>query len=163
MTKTTLTKMYRRAACAGLSMLVLSAMTMVAPAKDGKDDGAGNNGGNGSNSGNATPTRSRTALTGPAISGETPNGHAEIRVDSARNRSRFNVEVEDVNLAAGTVLDVVVDHAGTRTKVGTIKLDAFHAGELELNSEDGDSVPAVQKGDIVIVMNAAVAILTGVF
>jgi hypothetical protein len=157
MTKTTLTKMYRRAACAGLSMLVLSAMTMVAPAKDG------HNGGNGSNSGNATPTRSRTALTGPAISGETPNGHAEIRVDSARNRSRFNVEVEDVNLAAGTVLDVVVDHAGTRTKVGTIKLDAFHAGELELNSEDGDSVPAVQKGDIVIVMNAAVAILTGVF
>ena len=151
MTKTTFTKMNRRAACAALSMLVLSALTIAAPAKDGKDDN------------DSTPTRSRTTLSGPAISRETPNGHAEIRTQSERGRSRFNVEVEDVNLDAGTMLDVMVDHAGTRSKVGTIKLDALHSGELELNSQDGDTVPAVKKGDMVIVMNGAAAILSGVF
>ena len=151
MIKSTFTNMNRRASCATLSMLVLSAMSLAVPAASAKD---GNDGGT---------TRSRTCIAGPAISGQTPYGHAEIRVESDRARSRFNVEVEDVNLDAGTMLDVVVDHAGARAKVGTIKLDAKHSGELELNSQDGDSVPAVQKGDIVIVMNGGVAILTGVF
>jgi hypothetical protein len=159
MIKTTVINMNRRAACATLSMLVLSAMSFAVPAasaKDGKDD-------NGNNGKNAVSSRSRTPLAGPAIAGQTPNGHAEFRVDSEHGRTRLNVEVEDVNLAAGTMLDVVVNHAGASTKVGTIKLDALRSGELELNSEDGDTVPAVQMGDIVIVMNGGVAILTGVF
>ncbi|HMC62473.1 MAG TPA: hypothetical protein VKJ01_24980 [Candidatus Solibacter sp.] len=154
MTKTTFTNMNRRAACATLSMLVLSAMSLAVPAASAKD---GNDGHDGERS------RSRTTLAGPAIAGQTPNGHADTRVDSSRGRSRVNVEVEDVNLAAGTMLTVVVIHGDSRTMVGTITLDAFHSGELELNSQDGDTVPAVQQGDIVIVMNADVAILTGVF
>jgi hypothetical protein len=154
MTKTTFTNMNRRAACATLSMLVLSAMSLAVPAASAKDGNDGHDGGR---------SRSRTTLAGPAIAGQTPNGHADTRVDSSRGRSRVNVEVEDVNLAAGTVLPVVVIHGDARTMVGTITLDAFHSGELELNSQDGDTVPAVQQGDIVIVMNADVAILTGVF
>ena len=152
MIKTNTSKMNRRMFCATLSALVLTTMSLAVPAsaKDGHDNDT------------TTATRSRTALTGAPLSGQTPNGHADFRSESGKNRSRLNVEVEDVNLPAGTKLDVVVDHAGTRTKVGQITLDAFHAGELELNSEDGDLVPAVQKGDIVIVMNANSAILTGV-
>ena len=157
MTKTTFTNMNRRAACATLSMLVLSAMSLAVPAASAKDGKDGNDGHDGERS------RSRTTLAGPAIAGQTPNGHADTRVDSSRGRSRVNVEVEDVNLAAGTVLTVVVIHGDARTMAGTITLDAFHSGELELNSQDGDTVPAVQQGDIVIVMNADVAILTGVF
>ncbi len=149
MIKTTVTNMNRRAFCATLWTLVLSTMSITAPVVSAKDGGE--------------TTRSKTCLTGPSTSGPAPYGHAEIRTESDRNRSRLNVEVEDVNLAAGTMLDVMVDHAGTRMKVGTIKLDAQKSGELELNSQDGDSVPAVQKGDIVIVMSADVAILTGVF
>jgi hypothetical protein len=151
MIKTNTSKMNRRMFCATLSALVLSTMSLAVPAsaKDGADD-------------TTTASRSRSALTGAPLSGQTPNGHADFRSDSGKNRTRLNVEVEDVNLPAGTKLDVFVDHAGTRTKVGQITLDAFHSGELELNSEDGDLVPAVKKGDIVIVMNATSAILTGV-
>ena len=150
MIKTNTSKMNRRMFCATLSALVLSTMSLAVPAaaKDGSD--------------NDTATKSRTGLTGATLSGQAPNGHADFRSESGKNRSRLNVEVEDVNLPAGTKLDVVVDHSGTRTTVGQITLDAFHSGELELNSEDGDLVPAVQKGDIVIVMNANSPILTGV-
>jgi hypothetical protein len=72
--------------------------------------------------------------------------------------------VENVNLPAGTVLTVSL-HAGlTVTVVGTIKLSAFGAGELELNSEDGATVSTVVKGDMVTVSNAAGSrILAGVF
>jgi len=136
----------RRALCASFSMLVLCFAAPAVLAKDGGET-----------------TRVRTPLTGASLNGQTPNGHAEFRVESGRNRTKLNVEVEDVNLAEGTTLTVMVDHAGARTKAGEIKLDALRSGELELNSEDGDVVPTVHKGDIVIVVNAGVAILTGVF
>jgi hypothetical protein len=72
------------------------------------------------------------------------------------------VEVEDVNLPQGTKLQVVLDHAGVKTVVGQIVLDAFGFGELELNSQDGDNVPAVKPGDVIIVMHGTTAILSGV-
>jgi hypothetical protein len=153
MIKTNTSKMNRRMFCATLSALVLTTMSLAVPAASAKD---------GNDNDTNSASRSRSALTGAPLSGQTPNGHADFRSDSGKNRTRLNVEVEDVNLPAGTKLDVVLDHAGTRTKVGQITLDAFHSGELELNSEDGDLVPAVKKGDIVIVMNATSAILTGV-
>jgi len=103
-------------------------------------------------------TRLRTRLAGAAIQGKTPEGNADFRLD-ARGRTRLNVEVENVNLPARTVLDVSV-HS---TVVGHITLSATGFGELELNSQDGDVVPAVQAGDVVIVSNGATAILTGVF
>ncbi len=73
------------------------------------------------------------------------------------------MEVEHVNLPQGTVLTVAVMRGTASTMVGTITLNAFGSGELELNSEDGAAVPAIMTGDIVTVSNGATAILTGAF
>jgi hypothetical protein len=110
----------------------------------------------------STETRLHTGLSGASIQGRTPSGHADFRVE-ARGRSRFNVEVEDVNLAQGTVLTVSIQSGSTTTQVGTIKLSQFGGGELELNSQDGDMVQAAKAMDIVIVSNGATPILAGVF
>jgi hypothetical protein len=109
---------------------------------------------------NKNETRLRTRLTGAAIQGKTPEGHADFRSDT--RRTRLNVEVEEVNLPDGTVLTASLMHAGVSTSLGSITLSAG-LGELELNSEDGDAVPAVQSGDMVTVSNAGKMILAGVF
>jgi hypothetical protein len=121
-----------------------------------------NNDNNGN--GNNNKTRLRTRLAGAAITGMTPEGNADFRSDSNNNRMRLNVEVEHVNAPAGTSLDVSIQH-GTSSPmmVGHIMLSATGEGELELNSQDGATVPAVQSGDMVIVSNGGTAILTGVF
>lgn len=142
---------------AGLLMLSLT----LAPGSNfaaRADDGHG-----GANNGNNTEVRLRTALAGGAIAGMVPSGSADFRMEAARNRSRLNVEVEHVNLPAGTVLSVSITDAGTVTMVGKITLNAAGFGELELNSQDGDKVPAIVKGDMVTVMNGTAVILTGVF
>jgi hypothetical protein len=106
--------------------------------------------------------RLRTQLTGNAIGNNAPSGHADFRADS-RGRTRLNVEVEHVNLPQGTMLTVTLTHAGATTTLSTLTLNAAGEGELELNSQDGDSVPAVQAGDVITVMNGAAAIVAGVF
>jgi len=111
---------------------------------------------------NGTEVRLRTPLAGGAISGRTPSGNADFRSESDRNRTRLNVEVENVNLSDGTMLGVMVTHAGVSTSIGQIRLHGGF-GELELNSQDGDTVPAIVKGDMITVSNAGTAILTGVF
>ena len=116
----------------------------------------------GDNNGQNNQTRLRARLTGPAISGKTPEGQADFRSDD-KGRTRLNVEVEDVNLPAGTMLTVSLTHGGTTASIGSIKLSALGAGELELNSQDGDVVPAVQTGDTITVSNGGTAILVGVF
>ena len=116
----------------------------------------------GGSNGQINETRLRTLLAGSALQGKTPEGHADFRSD-ARGRIRLNVEVEYVNLPAGTVLTVSVQEEQVVTSVGTIKLSAFGGGELELNSEDGEAVPAVKKGDMVTVGNGGKRILAGVF
>lgn len=109
-----------------------------------------------------TEVRLRTPLAGGAISGKAPSGSADFRMESDRNRSRLNVEVENVNLGDATMLSVMVTHMGATTSVGQIRLHGGF-GELELNSQDGDTVPAIVKGDMITVSNAGTAILTGVF
>ena len=129
-------------------MISLLAMGAVSIAK--ADHGGNNN----------NQTRLRTKLAGGAIQGKTPEGNAEFRMD-AKNRTEFNVEVENVNLPAGTVLDVTV--GASPTVVGHITLNAFGEGELELRSQDGDVVPSVAAHDTVTVLNAGMAILSGTF
>ena len=131
-----------------IAILALSA-TAIARADHGNQD-------------NANQTRLRTRLAGAAIQGKTPEGNADFRSDS-RNRSRLTVEVENVNLPAGTVLDVALQHHGASQTVGQIKLSASGSGELDLESQDGDTVPTVQSGDMITVSNAGVTILAGVF
>jgi hypothetical protein len=132
------------------ALLTIAVLAVGTASMANADHGNGNN--------NNAETRLRTRLAGAAIQGQTPEGSADFRVD-AKNRSRLNVEVEHVNLPAGTVLTVSVGGSA----VGTITLSALGFGELELNSQDGDTVPAVKAGDMVVVSNGATAILTGVF
>ena len=140
-------------------MQALLAMTVLAIGATGiavADHGGSNGGAN-------TETRLRTRLAGAAIQGITPEGNADFRSEPGKTRSRLNVEVEHVNLPAGTMLDVSLVHGTTTTALGQIKLSALGFGELELNSQDGTTVPAVQTGDMVTVSNAGKTILAGVF
>jgi hypothetical protein len=87
-------------------------------------------------------------LSGAAIGGQTPSGKAVFRERSATDR-KLQVEVQDVNLPAGTVLNVRVNNQ----QAGTLTLDALRAGRLELESERGQTVPAVAGGTAVAVTN----------
>jgi len=107
-------------------------------------------------------TRIRARLTGQPIQSVTPEGAADFR--SETNRTRLQVEVEHVNLPAGTMLTVLL-HSGTNApvQVGQITLSGTGFGELELDSEHGTTVPAVRNGDVVSVANGGTAILAGAF
>ncbi len=138
---------------AGLAVLSLFMTMGNANADNGKGGGGNNNG---------DDVRQRTQMAGAAIGNETPSGHADFRARASRNRTSLNVEVQDVALADGTTLSVSIVHAGATTMVGSLKLK-LGRGELELNSQDGDTVPAIATGDMVIVSSSGTAILTGVF
>ena len=107
-----------------------------------------------------TEIRLRTPLAGGSIEGLKPSGSAEYRTILSEGRARLNVQVEDVNLPAGTQVDVFVDGA----QAGSIAISAapIRGGELDLNSQDSDAVPSVKKGSVVVVKNAGTAILSGV-
>ena len=111
-------------------------------------------------------TKLKARLAGAAIGGKTPEGSAEFR--SQTKGSSLEVEVEHVNLPDGTVLTVSITRASATaavvtTVIGKITLK-LGEGELELESEHGTIVPAVQKGDVVTVANAAgAAIVVGSF
>ncbi|SRR5260370_24186261 len=118
--------------------------------------------GSGKDGSNAGDVRLRAKLAGPSIQNRTPEGSADFRNDH-NGRTRLNVEVENLNLPAGTVLTVVILHGGISTTVGMITLSSTAFGELELESQNGAVVPAVQAGDMVTVSNGATTILAGVF
>lgn len=108
----------------------------------------------------STQIKLETRLAGAAAAG---NGEAEFRSNAAKGRSSLEVEVEHVTLPAATVLNVVLLQGTVSTTIGTITLNAKGSGELELNSQDGALVPAVQKGDSLSIVNGTTAILMGVF
>jgi hypothetical protein len=103
--------------------------------------------------------RVRIPLTGASISGMMPQGHADFR--RRPDGRRLNVEIQDVNLPAGTTFRVLVNN----TSIGQIVLNSFFRGELELNTNDGHSVPVVTNGTTVAVVNntTGATILAGVF
>ncbi|HEX3557594.1 MAG TPA: DUF4214 domain-containing protein [Pyrinomonadaceae bacterium] len=114
----------------------------------------------------ATPTptpngevRIEARLAGAAINGLTPTGHAKFR---SRNNGQqeLEVEVEHVNLPAGTVLSVLVDGA----QIGQITLATTLEGEFEVESERGASVPNVTTASTIVVTNAqGQTVLSGAF
>jgi hypothetical protein len=120
-----------RAALACLALLATLAALAAAPAS--ADD---------------SETIINAALTGASIGGVTPSGKAVFRERSANDR-KLQVEVQDVNLPAGTVLNVLVGGQ----QVGTLTLDTLRAGKLELETGRGQSVPAVVGGTSVAVTN----------
>jgi hypothetical protein len=99
------------------------------------------------------------ALSGAAIGGVTPTGKGVFR-QRPGNDLRLQVEVQDVNLAAGTVLNVFVGGQ----QVGTLTIDALRAGRLELETGQGQAVPAVTNGTSVAVRNqSGASVVTGAF
>ena len=98
-------------------------------------------------------------LSGAVIGGQTPHGKAEFRQRAGGDR-KLEVEVEDVNLPAGTVLNVSVNGQN----VGAITLGALRAGEIELETERGQAVPVISNGASVVVTNQSGAtIVSGAF
>lgn len=108
--------------------------------------------------GGSPETRMRSQLVGAKLNNMTPSGYAEYRASSGR--ARLNVQVEDVNIAVGSVLDVYLNGS----KIGSVTVAAITlGGELELNSQDGDMVPSVSKGSWIVVKNGEQAVVAGVF
>ncbi|HEX8636359.1 MAG TPA: hypothetical protein VF703_19715 [Pyrinomonadaceae bacterium] len=103
--------------------------------------------------------RVRIPLAGASIGGMMPQGHADFR--RRPDGRRLNVEIQDVNLPAGTTYRVLVNNVS----IGQIVLNSFFRGELELNTNDGHSVPVVANGTTVAVVNntTGATILAGVF
>lgn len=88
-------------------------------------------------------------LAGAAINGLIPRGEAEAKTFVDGNR-KFEVEVANLNLPDGTILDVFVDGA----RVGTLRL-AGMTGELELETEEGQTVPTINSRTRVVVSDQA--------
>ncbi len=98
----------------------------------------------------------RTALTGAAINGKQPKGKAEFQMES--DLRRFSVEVDNVRLPNGTVLDISVNGS----PVGSITLVA-QGGTLFLSSAANQSVPNITVGSTVQASLAGTTVLSGKF
>src|SRR4051812_40822351 len=122
---------FRRAALAFVALLATLAALAAAPAFAGDDEVIIN-----------------AALSGAAINGQTPRGRGVFR-QRPGNALKLQVGVGDVNLAAGTVLNVIVGGQ----QVGTLTIDALRAGKLELETGSGQAVPAVTNGTALAVRN----------
>jgi hypothetical protein len=93
-------------------------------------------------------------LTGAAINGSVPKGDAEYSVEPGGRE--FRVRIENVNLPAGTVLNVLVDGA----KVGALTVAAsLQRSELRLKTEDGQTVPQINSRTRVVVTDQSNATL----
>jgi hypothetical protein len=108
----------------------------------------------------ATPLEIEADLTGAPINGIQPKGEAEFEIELSGNRE-FKVRVEEVNLPAGTGLNVLVDG----TQVGTITLiGGLERFELILKTERGQTVPQVNSRTRVVVADqSGVTLLAGAF
>lgn len=96
-------------------------------------------------------------LAGATINGMVPKGIAEFRARAAS--SQLKVQVENANLA-GSTLNVLIDN----TKVGELTIGALLAGQLQLNTNDGQSVPPIGSGSTCVVTDQSGAtIVAGTF
>jgi len=113
-------------------------------------------------SGSSSQTDLRADLEGDKIDGVEPRGEARFveQVDGDEIRRELEVKVQDVNLEAGTALDVAVDGVS----VGTIELRDNNDGELRLRTDDGDEVRSIGEDDVVTVASPdGTVILSGAF
>ncbi len=105
----------------------------------------------------AQEVRAGIFLGGPALGSMVPEGQAVYRAKAGQRQ--LKVQVEDVNLADGTVLAIKVDGQ----IAGMITLSQG-AGELQLKSNDGAQVPAIAPGSIVtVVAEDGTVLLSGRF
>jgi hypothetical protein len=136
------TRLYHSLAVrATLALLALVASLAVTPIAAAQDEGP------------LVLVRLRAVLHGPILNGEKPSGKAEFEQENSRRK--FSAEVDNVNVADGTILVVKVNGH----KVGTIKVQ-LQGGALLLT---GKRSPNVTKGTRVGVFLGTQRILTGRF
>ena len=78
---------------------------------------------------------------------------AELRGDFRSKGSpiRLNAELENINLPAGTKVAFCLLQNGTKSRIGVgqVHMEAGRpVAEIELEANDGDSVPTVAAGDV---------------
>jgi plastocyanin len=83
------------------------------------------------------------------------DGRADYR--ERGNSMRLNVEVEDVS--PNTTFTVEI----SEKTLGTITTNSFGTAELELNTNDGQAVPKVLRGDLVEILQGPQLVLSGSF
>jgi hypothetical protein len=112
-------------------------------------------------------SRGEGTLSGPALNGKTPSGKARWQGNAFCQPVAFEVEVRDVNLPDGTVLQVDACPSGTTSNiVGSIMLRGG-SGKLQLSKTDGnpnnDNVPFcdMRFGGDVKVLRGTTVILSG--
>ena len=102
----------------------------------------------------AQEVRLRARLAGAPINGITPKRVADSRARS--DGSRLKIQVEGVNLP-GATLNVLIDGV----LVGHMTINAALTGELQLNTNDSQTVPVVGRGSTVVVTNQAGGTIVG--
>ena len=96
-------------------------------------------------------------LSGATINGVLPNGFAQYENHSSRRE--LEIEVNQVNLPAGTLLSVTIDNAA----VGQLFIESDGRGRLRLRTDNGQTVPVVVSGSTIVLRNGSTTILSGVF
>ena len=106
----------------------------------------------------ATPEEGElfAGLTGPTLNGVLPTGFAKFEIENSR--TELDVRVRQVNLPAGTSLNVLVNGVSA----GTLLLED-NEGRLRLRSDNGQIVPSIKAGSTITVKNGTVTILSGIF
>ncbi|MCS6875163.1 MAG: CHRD domain-containing protein [Pyrinomonadaceae bacterium] len=97
-------------------------------------------------------------LTGGPIDGITPRGMAQY-TEFDGGRKTLRVFVRQVNLPAGTALDVTIGNVN----IGQIVLRATKDGSIRLDTANGDNVPTVTAGTSIEVRNGTSLVLSGSF
>jgi hypothetical protein len=106
----------------------------------------------------ATPMIVRSAILRATGGGANPHGAAVWQLYGNGNRE-IEIELEDINLAMGTVLDFAVDGS----VIGQAPVDERNKAKLKLRTEDGQIVPFVNDGSTVEVRNGGTVLADGVF
>ena len=142
-----------------------SASPCASPSPTGSPNGTPSPSPTGSPNGTPSPSPSGSpnaggdlfaGLSGATINGVLPTGFAQFEIHSSR--LELEVRVNQINLAGGTQLAVVVDGVN----VGSMFVSSGE-GRLRLRTDNGQTVPAVVVGSTIVVQNGGSNILTGTF
>jgi hypothetical protein len=94
-------------------------------------------------------------VVGGGIAAAAADGHADYR--ERGNSMRLNVEVEDVSPNSTFTIEI------SGNTLGTITTNSFGTAELELNTNDGQVVPKILRGDLVQIFQGTELVLSGNF
>ncbi|MEO8573456.1 MAG: FG-GAP-like repeat-containing protein [Pyrinomonadaceae bacterium] len=97
-------------------------------------------------------------LTGAPISGVTPTGFAEYKVDD-QNRRRLDVDGSSINLPSGTILTLSINNA----VIGQASVSPCSTFSFRRQTDAGEDVPVITGGMPVQVLNGNTVVIAGTF